>query len=113
MVEAAADAGAAVPAAAAAAHDDDEVEAAKELSYAVLHPLVVPKTIKAMEARGPLLSDGGGGGGGGKKAARRKAAAAAPAPEAPRPPATRVELRLSQLEADLKQADLLLLQGDD
>ena len=114
--KAASEAAIAAAAAAAAAADDEEEE--EELSYAELHPLVVPKTIKDMEAKGgSSLRAGGdesGAGGGARKGPRsRKAAAAAPAPQPTRRPTTRVELRLSQLEADLKQADHLLLQGDD
>ena len=105
---------AAAAAVAAAANDDEEEE--EELSYAELHPLVVPKTIKDMDAKGSSLrtGDGDGSGGGGRKGpSSRKAATDGPAPEPARRPTTRVELRLSQLEADLKQADHLLLQGDD
>ena len=115
VAETAASEAAAAAAAAAAANDEEEEE--EELSYAELHPLVVPKTIKDMEAKGSSsirTGDGGGSGGGGRKGPRsRKAAVGGPAPEPVRRPTTRVELRLSQLEADLKQADHLLLQGDD
>ncbi len=111
----AAAAAAAAAATAAAANEEEEEE--EELTYAELHPLVVPKTIKDMEAKGSSslrTGDGGGSGGGGRKGPRsRKAAAGGSAPEPARRATTRVELRLSQLEADLKQADHLLLQGDD
>jgi hypothetical protein len=117
------EAAAAVAAAAAAAAADEEEEEEDEPSYAELHPLVVPKTLKDLEGgkgsmRGAVVDAGGGGGGGAgasRKARSRKAAAdaaAAPAPAPARKATTRVELRLSQLEADLKQADHLLLQGE-
>ena len=107
--EAAAKVAAEAAKAAAAVGEDQEEE---KPSYAELHPLVVPKTIKDMEGgKGAMRAAADSGGVGGKPKGRGSRKAVAPAPAPARKPTTRVELRLGQLEADLKQADHLLLQG--
>lgn len=94
-----------------------EPEDEQDIPYEKKFPQIVPKTVKEMLSnRGAFASDGGAGGGAASTRSTRRAAVAAakhtaePAP-APRR-VTRVEHRLDQLEADLRQADHLIPDDD-